>query len=266
MLFKGATERQNPQKRTEATRMAGIEFQFSSRDLIALRKWYKKSPRQFAASTGMLLNNMAFGSRLESLGLIHARMLIRSPGFVRSRVQVKKSHFRLPMESQVSEMGSVKKPRFSGWVEQELGSRGARKHFASISGRAGNKRGKIKRGARLDKPFVNPKRYPKRRGFRGKNFDHRIQVMLSTLERMNYSKPFVIFGHTRIPSGLYKFGRGKTGFGQRQIDALQLFYKPKVTKRVRWMSGGVKRYFKSTNIKREWGKVVERMLRRQGPR
>lgn len=248
-------------------------FQWKSRDFINLRKWYKKAPRQFAASTGMLLNNFAFGSRLVSLEIIDRGMLVRSPGFVKSRVQVKKSHFRMPIESQVSEFGSVfandkgRKARFTGWVEQELGARKARKHYAALGGRGGAKSGRIKRRFRLDKPFVNPDRFPKRRGFKGKNRNHRIAIMLRTLDRMKYSAPFIITGHTKIPSGVYRFTGGRTGFDQRKIEALQFFGKPRrPTKRVRWMRGGTKLYFSRTNIKREWGKVAERQLKRRGLR
>ena len=77
---------------------------------------------------------------------------------------------------------------------------------------------------------------------------------------MNYSKPFVITGHTKIPSGVYQFGQERTGWGQRKIEALQLFHRPKVTKRVRWMRLGVMRYFRRTNILKEWKRVTKRML------
>lgn len=237
-------------------------MQIDTRDLIALRKWYKKAPKQFAASTGMLINNFAFGSREESIKLIGSRMIVRAPGFVKSRVQVQKSHFRLPIASQKSHYGSVRKPRFSGWVEQELGQRKARPYFAALRGRAGGKRRKIKRGARLDKPFLTPDRYPKRRGFRGRNRDHLIQIYLAQLDRMNYSKPFVITGHTKIPGGVYQFGQGRTGWDQRELEALQLFYKPKRTKRVKWMRLGTMRYFRRTNILKEWKRVTKRMLDR----
>jgi hypothetical protein len=247
--------------------MAGIEFKFSSRDLIALRKWYKKSPRQFAASTGMLLNNMAFGSKAASFELLDRRMILRNRGFVKSSLGVKKSHFREPIATQRSQYGSRQRARFTGWIEQELGPKKKRTHYASTPGRGGKRSGRIRRKWRLDQPFVNPSKYPKRRGFKGRNRDHRVQVMLRTLDKMKYSAPFIIRGHTRIPAGLYKFTRGRTGHDQRNIQLLQAFGKPrKPTKRVRWMRGGVKLYFSRTNIKREWGKVVERMLRRQGPR
>jgi hypothetical protein len=60
---------------------------------------------------------------------------------------------------------------------------------------------------------------------------------------------------------VYQFGQGRTGWNQRMLEAQQLFYQPKPTKRVRWMSGGTKRYFAHTNLKREWGKVVKRTLK-----
>ena len=59
----------------------------------------------------------------------------------------------MPIASQVSEYGSVAKPRFSGWVEQELGEKKARKYYAALAGRGGGKRRRVKRGFRMDKPY-----------------------------------------------------------------------------------------------------------------
>lgn len=240
-------------------------MQFSSRDLINLRRWYKKAPRQFASSTGQLLNNFAFGSRLESLAIIHKKMFVRSPGFVRSRIQVKKSSLRLPVSSQYSQMGSVKAEggRFTGWIEQEYGQKKARSRFAAMAGRGKKKIGKIKRGFRLDKKYPDPDKYPKRRGFKGKNRRQLVAVYLAQLDRMRYNKPFVITGHPNIPSGLYRFGEGRTGWGQRDLEVLQIFGKPKRTRRVQWKLGGTRAYFRGTNLKREWGKVVERNLQKR---
>ena len=237
-------------------------MQFTSVDLINLRRWYKKAPRQFAAATGMLLNNFAFGSRHGAIEMIHRGMVVRSPGFVHSSIVVKKSHFRPPIDSQVSMMGSIRRPRFTGWRAQELGPRKIRKHYAALPGRGKKKIGKIKRSYRLDKPFITPDRFPKRRGFKGRNRNHLISIMLAQLDRMNYSKPFVITGHSSLPSGLYQFGQGRTGYDQRELEVLQIFGKPKRTRRVKWMSGGVRLYFGRISLKREWGRVVDRVLQR----
>lgn len=237
-------------------------FQFKSRDLIDLRKFYKRAPKKFAAASGMLLNNFAFGSRDMSISIIHEAMVVRQPGFVKSRIQVKKSHFRQPISSQLSEYGSVKTPRFGGWVAQEFGQKKARKKFAALTARKGIKQRIIMRKFRLDAPFITPSRYPKRRGFKGKNIDQQIQIMLKTLDRMNYPAPFKILGHSRIPSGLYIFGGGRTQHDQRELEVVQLFGRPKRTKRVRWLSGGTKRYFGRINLRREWARVIDRVLKR----
>jgi hypothetical protein len=239
-------------------------FQFKSRDLINLRKFYKRAPKKFAAASGMLLNNFAFGSRLGSIEVIHQGMVVRSAGFVHSRLQVKKSHFREPISSQVAEMGSVsdRSGRFTGWREQELGQRKSRKKFATLRARKNIKQRIVQRKFRLDAPFITPSRYPKRRGFKGKNIDQRIMIMLKTLDRMNYPAPFKILGHSRIPSGLYIFGGGRTQHDQRELEAVQLFGRPKRTKRVRWLSGGTKRYFGRINLRREWARVIDRVLKR----
>ena len=58
--------------------------------------------------------------------------------------------------------------------------------------------------------------------------------MLWHLDREGYRKPFVVHGHDKIASGLYKFWGGRRG--KRKVLVLQLFKKRTRVRRRPWMT------------------------------
>jgi hypothetical protein len=216
----------------------------------------------------MLLNNIAFGSRDSIIREIHDHLIVRNPGFVRSAVTVQKNQNWTDIRGQFSTVGSIEKgknpkTRFSGWTEQQTGKPTRRKRVATLKARSNSKSKRIKAGARMRRPFLSPDRYPKRRGFKGKNMDHRILVMLRTLQRQKYSAPFIITGHSKIPPGLYQFTKGENQYGQRNMSMLQSFNpQHKQPKRVLWMTSGVAKWFLTHDLNREFIKVSRRLINR----
>lgn len=234
------------------------------REMLAMTKWFQKAPKKFAVASGQLLNNQAFGSKKEIKGFIGRNMTLRNAGFITGKqMPVKKSGFKSPISRQKSVVGSVKTARYSGLEEQETGRKSKRQHGAAVKGRTGGKRrGRVRQQFRLNNVFLNPATFPRRRGFKGKNRDHQVQIMLKRLQEFNFDDPFIITGHSKIPPGLYKFVKGMTDFGQRKIGILQRFKSPAQPARVRWMTMSVKNYLRRNPPDREFIRVARRLVKR----
>lgn len=238
--------------------MAGEMFQMDIRDLLKLRRYYKKSPRSFAAAVGMLLNNFAFGTRAEVFRVMPTLMTIRNKRFLETRIRAKKTHLRLPISSQQSETGSIGAKRFTAWEEQELGKRTKRTRVASILAR-GAKQKQIKRPFRL-RPGMN---FPTPDDFPGRSGHHRAIVMLQKLGREGYKKPFIVLKHKRITPGLYKFKGGRGA--KRKLRMLQSFKPARLQpRRIRWLTISRRKYLSGMNLRREWAIVIERTLKKRG--
>lgn len=239
-------------------------FSTDIREMWAMSKWFKKSPKKFTVASAMLLNNQAFGAKKEIKGFIGRNMTLRAAGFITGKqMPVEKSGFTTPIDRQRSRVGSVATRRYTGLEEQQTGKKSKRKYGALVRGRTGGKRkGRVRQQFRLNKKFLNPAAFPRRRGFVGKNRDHQVQIMLKRLQEFNFDDPFVITGHSKIPPGLYKFVKGKTKFGQRNIGILQRFKSPAQPAKIRWMTTSVKNYFRRNPPDREFIRVARRLVRR----
>lgn len=247
--------------------MAGINMEFHSLDLIYLRRFFLRSPKMFARCTGMLMNNFAFGSRIETMKLLEAKMIIRNPGLLRTAIRVTKSHLREPISTQVSTIGSVARLRFSGWEEQETGKKTLRKRVASLAGRKGHMINRIPGKYRMRHAFITVSPFsdstygPPTK----EHADFKVPRILRALARIDYAEPFMIVGYDKLPAGLYKFDEGKDAKGRRKLSLLQFFQpKKKQPKINKWRLSGVRNYMKSISLKREWGLVVDRALKQQG--
>jgi hypothetical protein len=199
-------------------------------------KFLLQSPKKVSAATGMVLNGLAFETQKDAKKIIKKEMTVRS-AFALRQIQVTKSKFKGDPNILFSLVGSVKKKRFTGWAEQEHGTKTDR-HGATIAAR-GSKAKPIKRGARLAKPYFTPRRFPKSqsasarigRSRRGGNW--RIPAMLRILRRMGYSQPFLIVpGYRGIPAGLYKIDPADE---QRLIQLQSLAPKRQQPRSILWM-------------------------------
>ena len=223
-------------------------FDMKASDLINLRRFYRRAPKQFKRAVLNMVNGFAFGTRKESISIIKKRLTVRNERFVSSRVRVKKAFGARPH----SEVGSIKSPRFTGWAEQELGEKTKRTRVFSLMARKGNYKSQAMPSARL-KPganHINPEDYP------GKTNRFRTMAMLSDIRRRRLRRPFVIKRHRKFKPGLYKM----VG---RKIEQLQQFKTRVQPKRVRWLSGGARAYFKTHNLREEWAKSIRHILKRK---
>jgi hypothetical protein len=224
-------------------------FSIDPKNHKRLEKFFKSAPRKMAVATGMLLTSFAFGTREEILKVLPEKLTIRSEGFMKSRIRVSKSHFRQPIDSQVSEVGSVGIGEFSGWAEQEAGITTKRKRLATMGGRLGSVKKKIPRKFRLRRRFESPTYFP------GNSPHHRAIVMLNILQRDHFKDPFLVLGHKTAKPGLYRFKSDRLKMIQ-DLDPKNL-----QPKRLAWLSISRARYFASIQMDVEWGKVLKRILK-----
>lgn len=231
--------------------MATQLYKINDKDIKRLIKFDKKAPGKMKIATAGMLNSFAFGNRKESLNIINRRMTVRSKKFVQSSIRVDKARGNQSIDKQRSSIGSINRPRFTGWEEQETGKRSKRNRVATTLARGGDFKRKIKPSARLKS--ANTFRSPD--DYKGGSPHNRAVIMLQDLHRKKWRKPFIIKGHKRIKRGLYKILRKK-------LQLLQSF-NPRNTqpKRVRWLSGGTKMYFRKTDIRMLWADQLARVLK-----
>ena len=225
-------------------------FDISSPDLKKLKKFYKQAPRQFQFAAAGVLNDQAFGTRLEAMQMIGRNMIVRNPKFVNSNVLFKKARGMQNIALQQSETGSIRRKNFSGWVEQETGKRTLRTRTQTLLARGGSKQNIVRRGFRM-RPglkYTSPDDFSDLVG----NPEHRTIAMLVILRRNKFKKPFIFPSTRRGKKGLYKFQRGKI---KRLQDLEPSNPQPK---RKPWLIPGRNQYFQKTNQNVVWKEQLRR--------
>lgn len=223
--------------------MASELFKIDARELIQLRRWYKKQPRKFRIATGMMLNEFAYGTRDSILWIIGRRYIIRNERFVRSHVRVTNARFADPINTQRSMAGTTTGARFTGWAEQEFGTRALNERTATIAGRGGTRKGKLKPSFRL-KPS-------------------RDVVEMEDYGPVRSLGQFVAMIHERKEKRLIKI---KTSLykrrGRRKLIKVQnLKNRNKQPKRRPFMQTSRKHYFTQTNISALWAKTIKKVMK-----
>ena len=225
-------------------------FDIEAKNLIRLHRFYRKAPKMFARASANVLTSFAFGNRSKSLDIIKSKMTVRNERFVAGSLRVDRARGNIPLSAQQAMVGSIKRDRFTGWIEQETGQKTTRTRTTTLLARGGNVSRQVRPAFRL-KPgnkFASPD------DFSGQSPQHRVTVMLQTLSRQKSTRPFIIKGHRKFKSGLYKFLRKK-------IRRIQTFKNPKQPKRIHWLTGGARLYFRSTSIDQVWAEALKRVLR-----
>lgn len=240
-------------------------FELNLTDLRNFRKIQHRSPKLFAAAATDVLNAAAFGTRKLALRELRSQSTIRNEGFLKRSVLVKKSRKSGNIDSMEARVGSIQRPRFSGWREQEGGQQTKREHLAKPAARRGDLKRQIVRTARLQRSG----RFPQPRDFRGPaNPVRRAIRMIHILSKSGFTKPFLIFGLENsgktMPPGLYRFGSGQ--YPHRKIELLQRFKKPKKTRRDPWLQPATAQYIRHVDLRIVWGRALARELRRGGVR
>jgi hypothetical protein len=226
-------------------------FNVEAKDLINLRKFYKRSPKQFARASSNVLNSFAFGTKKENIRIIEKEMTVRNTKFVNGAIMVQKVKSGAG-STQRSEVGSIKRDRFTGWEEQELGTKTKKNRVASTLARGGSDSKQVRPMYRMK----SSNSFRTSKGFSGNSRLQRDGVMVRSLRRQKSKKPFMIKKHRKLTPGIYVF-RGK------KIQSLQTFVNPSKIqpKRVRWMSGGAAAYFKKNQPRDVWRESIKRVMK-----
>lgn len=227
-------------------------FTVDNSDLVDLMKWYRAAPHQFLRGSSAMLNDLAFGTKKEAAVQIEKGMVVRNPKFVNSSIRVRRADPRAPLDRQESIVGSIVRGNFTGWKEQEEGTRAAKSRTHSLISRGGTQLGIVRARTR----FRSGQNFKTAREFPGKNSAHRAMLMLIILNRENYVKPFVVTGHRTLNDGLYEWRRGK-------LMQLQRFEKQGIKpKRVKWMSKARTAFLSSVNVTALWTKNIRFIMKR----
>jgi hypothetical protein len=241
-------------------------FELDLTDWVNFKRLKRRSPKLFARAAGSVLNSAAFGTRKLAIRNINADQIVRNKKFVSSSVRVNKARLTAPLSQQASEVGSIRRKRFSGWREQEGGQQTKREHYAKETARRGSRTKRVMRTVRL-----SSKKYPKPSDFRTKgNQVARAARMVHILSRSGYTKPFIILGlekkarGRKPPPGLYRLGAGS--YPNKRLTLLQRFKAPKKTKRKPWLKPAKDKYVRRVNLRTVWGRAVAHELKKAGVR
>ena len=179
-------------------------------------------------------------------------MTVRSANFVNSAIRVQKARGGNTMSSQIAITGSIERQRFSGWEEQELGTKTNRTRLIQLAARGGN----FTSTAAAKSRFKPGREFTKPEQFSGKDKHQRGVAMLQVMGRKKTEKPFLIHGHKRIKPGLYRF------IG-RKLKMLQATNPGNVQpKKKPWLRPGRDRFMSKANLRLIWAKAIDFQLKR----
>lgn len=226
-------------------------FDLDQKDLKKLIKLAEKAPTIFRRASAGVLTDMAFATRLINKKQIRKTMTIRNSAFVSSALKVDKATTSKSISHQVATVGSIRKPRFSGWEEQETGKATHRERVASLAARGGSKGKTIRPSARLK----SGKDFRKPHEFRGRNYGFKVRTMLNVFSsRKKLERFYMDRKYKGLSRGLYVIKRGKISKLQ---DADSSKLQPR---RNRWMKHSLASLSRSFDVKHSWKKQLDRHL------
>jgi hypothetical protein len=227
-----------------------MKIDVDTSDFEELHSYLKTAgPKKWRAAQTMWLNRAAFGSRTNVMGYFHRNMLVRNNSFLKSRIRVKKS-----TGGRDAILGSVRAARHTGWAEQEGLAEDKREKTVTLASRGGRKSKRMPPKFRMKKgkARARPTDFP------GRTRRQRANTMLQELGRQRNQKPFVLFGHRKLPSGLWRFGPGSAA--TRKLVPLQIFGdKPAKVRKSLWMRRSTARYFDRLDRRRAWSDIANRL-------
>lgn len=220
-----------------------MEWNVDLRELKGIERWYGKQPRLMRQACGQMLNHFARGTRFEAVSVVHKQMKIRNKKFIEGRIQYRKTNTFLPVGQQHSYTGSRATKRFSGWVEQEYGTKTSRKRFATRSGRGGDEAKQLRHVARL-KPGKDLVTIDSN-GYKPKgptNYGGFIAMLFRKKENRLIRIKGVILKRKR-----------------KELEVVQVL-KAKQPKKKKWLAPARAIYFKKTNLENLWEKTVKPLM------
>jgi hypothetical protein len=233
------------------------DFYMDNTQLRRLQKTFKQSPKLLRPVTANVINSLAFDAKKQYFREIDRNMIVRNRKFVESSLQVQKARSG-PIEKQIALSGSVNRPRFTGWQEQQEGKPSKTKRAITTAGRGGNKRNISKTKARLrsGNKFYKPEQ------FSGRDLKGRFMFMMRVLNTRGGGE-FIISSAIPTRRGILK--PGLYSLRKHKITRFQTFNVDK-SKRITWMINANKALKFSTNIAKKYEDGLKRVLAKSMPR
>ena len=224
-----------------------------------------KNMKAIKRATAFTLNDMAERDSKKSSDILKRDLTVRTPKFFEPAKTNKKttSGFKLrtarvsaSIKRQFSEAGSVKRPRFTGWRENQYGTKQNRSSISTSFARGNNQKKVVKRSLRLDKMNNAPKDSDFGSGQTGST------IMLRKLQRENYKGVFIVTNHNKMRKGAYKFtGRARKGKLKNVSMVKKFDVDYKRTKRNRWKQKAHKANT-HMSVRAEYRKQYKRAMKR----
>lgn len=224
-----------------------MEWMIDLSELNGLRRWYGKQPKLMQQACAAMLNQFAFGTRSQAIKRIDALMTVRNPKFVASRIQVSKANGARPINSQVARTGSKATARFTGWTEQEFGTKPQmNRMIALMGGRGGNIQKQARPSARLK---------PGRQVVRPTDPEYNPKGGKTNVAG------FFAMARRKKENRLLFVKKYKTFYKRRgnKFEAAQTMPRHKI-KRERWLRQARAIYFQQTDLGRLWENTVHRFV------
>lgn len=228
--------------------MAKDAFEIDWKQLLVWQKFFKKAPRLFKIAQRGVLNAQAFHMKKILIpASIHSKMIVRSPKFVNSSIRVSMAKGN----KMQSEVGSVFRKGFSGWNEQQLGTKSKRDYVNSPYSRSDNRRNKVvnKRRLKTSNKRVKISDY----NVKGNSIKQRNIVWLQMMGKNNERRPFKLeHAVGKLSKGIYMFNGNKI----RRIANTE----PKSTqpKKIPWLTNALMKQ-KPSDVNLMWKSQLNRV-------
>jgi hypothetical protein len=233
------------------------------RELKALARLFQRSPKRAKLAVAFMLNDMAFQDKDNSFDVINETNDVRDKRFVKSSLQVERARFARSIDQMYSKQGSVKRPRFSGWLEQQTGGKDPRGHTMALKSRTGGtKRGKVRGRERYKKQNKFLKQGG--RGFRpihgSSGADQDVAAMLSVVRRKGIrNKHIMIHSSNYLVDDVYML---KTKKKIRTVGSIR--GSDKNIERTNWKNRSTKRTMSErTRYARLWRRHMIRAMQHE---
>jgi hypothetical protein len=230
------------------------DFYMDRRGLDKLERFFKDAPKLIKPVTANILTSLAFETRKYDIQNISSTMTIRNKRFVESSIQVEKAR-SVNIVNQIARVGSVERPRFSGWREQQTGEPPLRKRTISTNARGGSKASMVKQKYRLksSNKFYKPEQ------FQGRDLKSSFQFMMRVLGTRGGGE-FILTRNVQTKRGV--MGPGEYSFRNHRIQKMQDFKMHLTIKRNTWRTQSLRRLTTGNTIEKIWRESMNRIISR----
>ena len=182
----------------------------NQKDIKKLKNFFINSPKNFQRTTANILTSLAFKTRENDIKNLHRGLTIRNERFLRSSLRVQKAK-STKIDRQIAIAYSIERPRFSGWKEQEYGTKRRNKRVPTTSARGGNKKRQVQGKYR----FKSGNKFYRPEQFQGRTYKQQIMFMMRVLNSRGGGRFLLSTPYGRMRRGLYELKNHKISFLQK---------------------------------------------------